>query len=294
MNASQKNNRSARGQGAIRPGSGMLLRQRLSWLLVYAQLALAVAAVVGLGWGVSSGYRYLDAPVEVIAIKGDYSNVTQQELARWVEPLLNGGMISLDLGALRASVKTHPWIAEASISRAWPNGILIEIQEELPVARWGASGFLNSRGEALQIDDNSGLQQLPMLSGPEGWEQQVMHRYRELAALLLAANLQIDDLVMNQRGAWRVSLLNAPELVLGRDDLEQKIQRFLVVWERGLSERAARVAQVDLRYDNGVAVRWHPAKEISGAWNTEAVNKNTNNKKMNNQLATVAGQPVQV
>jgi len=249
-------------KGAIRRGEKIPLRERLHWLF-FSLKALSFAFIaLGLVWSAMSSYRYLDAPVEVIVIKGNYSNVSQQELARWVEPLLYGGMISLDLEQLRDGMKTHPWVASASVSRQWPDKILIEIEEEEPVARWGKSGFLNSRGESLHIADNSGLERLPLLIGPEGWEQQVMKHYRELAEVLMAAGLQVDEVRMSQRGAWKVALRNAPLLVLGRNNLMKKVDRFLMVWEQQLNEQVDRIEQLDLRYDNGVAVQWHQPEQV--------------------------------
>ena len=249
-------------RGAVRQGQKVPLRDRLQWLFIAVKVMLLAAVVSGAGWGAWSGYNYLDGPVEVIVIKGDYSNVSQQELARWVEPLLHGGMISMDLEQLRNGMTTHPWVASASVSRQWPETILIEVEEEVPVARWGKSGFLNSRGQSLQIADNSNLQQLPLLTGPEGWEQQVMKQYRELAETLLVTGLQVSGVTMSQRGSWQILLHDAPTLVLGRDDLMAKVRRFLVVWEQQLEQRVDRIAQLDLRYDNGVAVRWHQPEQV--------------------------------
>ena len=255
---------SSRGsRGAVRPTTKTPLRDRLQWLLLSVKVLLFLVVIAGAGYGASLGYQKLNGPVELIVIKGDYSNVTQAELAAWVEPLLQGGMISLDLEQLREGVKTHPWIARARVSRQWPDGILIEVEEELPVARWGTSGFLNSRGQSLQITDNSGLQELPLLTGPSGWEGELMNGYREMAEQLLTVNLQVDGVAMSERGSWRVSLQNGPVLLLGRNDAAEKMKRFLVVWRQQLEKQAEHIELVDLRYDNGVAVRWQPSDEIA-------------------------------
>ncbi|MCP5170762.1 MAG: cell division protein FtsQ/DivIB [Porticoccaceae bacterium] len=247
--------------GAIRPVHKRSMRERLFWLFAVLRVSLVLAAVISAGWAAHQGYRYLDAPVEVIVIKGDYSNVTQDELAQWVEPLLQGGMISLNLERLRQGMETHAWVSTATVSRQWPDSIVIEVEEEIPVARWGKTGFLNSSGESLQIADNSSLQRLPLLSGPQGWEKPVMKHYREIAGELLKAGLRVESVTMSERGSWRLTLDSAPTLVLGRGDLMTKIERFVVVWERELKKQADRVAQLDLRYDNGMAVRWHKPEQ---------------------------------
>ena len=251
-------------RGAQRGVDRQPLGERLKGLLAIAFGVIKVMVVSAFVWGIYSGYRYLDAPVEVIVIKGDYSNVTQSALAGWVEPLLQGqgGMLSLDLEVMQRGVEQHPWVAQARISRQWPDSLIVQVVEEEPVARWGQSGFLSSRGEALSIEDNSGLQQLPLLSGPQGMEKAVMQRYRDVAEMLEGEGLTVEGVSLSERGNWRVALKEAPELVLGKGELRGKIERFVVVWQQVLKNKIDQIAGLDLRYDNGVAVKWRQPEQV--------------------------------
>ena len=74
--------------------------------------------------------------------------------------------------------------------------------------------------------------------------------------MLQSENLQISELKQDDAGVWRLMLSNGLELVIGRDQIIAKIRRFLVIWKATLSSRSGDVASVDVRYDNGVAVRW--------------------------------------
>ena len=50
-------------------------------------------------------------------------------------------------------------------------------------------------------------------------------------------------------------------LLLGREDVRQKAERFAASYPDALANRAAFLARVDMRYANGFAVRWVDAKD---------------------------------
>jgi cell division protein FtsQ len=68
--------------------------------------------------------------------------------------------------------------------------------------------------------------------------------------------LKIVALKRDVRGALWLSLENGLELVVGRGHVMEKMRRFLAVWELALKTQVERIARVDIRYDNGVAVQW--------------------------------------
>jgi cell division protein FtsQ len=45
-------------------------------------------------------------------------------------------------------------------------------------------------------------------------------------------------------------------LVLGRDEIAEKIRRLVIVWQSGLSLQSDSIETIDLRYPNGLAVSW--------------------------------------
>lgn len=266
--------------GARRRGERRPWRERLVWLQRGLSVLMLTALLVGSGWGVWRVFEKVDSPIGVILVRGQYSQVEQAQIQKMVEPLLSGGFISLDLQRIREGLERHPWIETVSISRQWPDSLVIRLVEEVPIARWGDSAFLNHRGKRLEIGDNSMLAHLPLLEGVEYSERQMMRAYRQMAQLLQPAELRIAALRRDARDAWRLTLTNDLELVIGRDQLIEKMRRFLLVWEQQLKAQAAEVARVDVRYDNGVAVQW--------------VEKTVQQAQLKQQLSMASGEPEQV
>ena len=98
---------------------------------------------------------------------------------------------------------------------------------------------------------------LPLLAGPAASQLLIMQQYIHMQKQLQQLKLQVAELTMNERGGLRARLTNGSELVFGRGDLEEKLQRFLGVYHADLAGRAAQVRSVDLRYSHGVAVAWN-------------------------------------
>jgi len=281
------------GGAARREGQRAPLRERLRWLTRSLSVLSLVVVLIGVLWGGEKVFHKLDVPIGVIAIKGEFSHVDQGEVQRLVEPLVKGGILSLDLAKIRSELELQPWIEAVAVSRQWPGGLVISVVEETPIARWGTQGFLNSRGEMLTIKDNSKLAHLPLLQGQGHTERSLMKSYREIAQLLQPANLKITGLKRDQRGAWWLSLSNGLELVIGRGQVVEKMRRFLVVWMSGLKDKAGQIARVDVRYDNGIAVQWVENTAAAMLWQP-VVKKQVVQQQVVQELTIALGKPGQV
>jgi cell division protein FtsQ len=47
-------------------------------------------------------------------------------------------------------------------------------------------------------------------------------------------------------------------VVVGRERVTERLARFIQIYRQGLAEHEAQIEQVDIRYTNGVAVKWRP------------------------------------
>jgi cell division protein FtsQ len=84
----------------------------------------------------------------------------------------------------------------------------------------------------------------------------MMNTYREINLLLQPAKLKIIELSYDDQGVWKLALSNGLEVLIGRDQIIKKIRRFLIIWMATLKNSSSDMDGVDIRYDNGIAVRW--------------------------------------
>lgn len=77
-----------------------------------------------------------------------------------------------------------------------------------------------------------------------------------LAALLQPTGLKLVELQRDNLGVWRVETARGIKLVLGRDQLGDKLKRLALAWNSGLQNELDNIKTIDLRYPNGLAVAW--------------------------------------
>ena len=66
----------------------------------------------------------------------------------------------------------------------------------------------------------------------------------------------IRELHQNGQGEWRIELSDGPQVLLGAQQLNERMHRFLLVHRRVLKSSAVAAEYVDVRYANGLAVRY--------------------------------------
>ncbi len=235
----------------------------IGWLKRLANFSLLAGVLVVLAIGTVAVYRYVDRPFAVISIASPFQRVGQREVEALVADITRGGFISLDLAVVRERLEAHSWIASASVRRQWPDRLQVAVVEEVPIARWRNSGFLNQSGVALKAIDNSTLGDLPHLLGPEGSSREVMREFSDVSELLFAQGLKVVVFSVDEHGARSLKLASGHQVVLGRGDVIAKVQRFLTVWYGALASRRQEIKAIDARYDNGVAVLWQQ-NDVSG------------------------------
>jgi cell division protein FtsQ len=215
--------------------------------LALVLLALALTALVGLA---------LNRPLKRVTVDGAFQRVPALEVERAVRQHLSGGFVTVDLGALRRAVETIPWVDRARVQRRWPDGLYVQVTEQVAAARWGASSLINARGEVFAVDARHVPTELPHLDGPPGSETQVAELYFQLYPRLLEAGLRAAALRVSERGAWELELANGVVIRFGRRQLNERVERFLAAGAPLVATRGSDIAALDMRYSNGFAVVW--------------------------------------
>lgn len=217
---------------------------------------LMVTVFVAAIFGADFIYKQIDTPLSKIMVGGNFNHLEEQELAELVNIEIDGGFLSMNLNQLRQELQSHPWIHQVSVRREWPSTLKVEVIEEVPIARWGKKGFLNRLGDQLSLPENSNLNSLPVLEADFGSSQDMIAQYLLLAELLAPTDLRLTELQRDAVGAWQIETAAGVRIVLGRDQIIEKIRRLIVVWGSGLDVQLNNIETIDLRYPNGLAVSW--------------------------------------
>lgn len=171
----------------------------------------------------------------------------------------------LPLDERRRRLLAIDWVEDASLTRLWPNHLVVRIRERKPVAfvhlpggRYlliDAHGFLLSPPPRVRFD-------FPVITGISGEESELDRRDRVLAAQALIANLgpaakQISEIDASTIANLRVTTQidqHAVELWMGDGNFSSRYQHFIAHYPE-IRKTSEDVAVFDLRIDDRITTR---------------------------------------
>ncbi len=230
-------------------------------LKILGSLLLLLGIMALLGWCLALLKDPATLPITKIRVQGVLVHLDENRLRRAVVEKANQGFFGVDIDAVKRRVEQLPWVAQASVRRIWPDTLGVEVVEQKPLARWAKGGLVNEAGQIFKPVTTRYPSWLPLFSGPEDMLGVMGEQYRQDSALLASIGLGIREVQMNSRRALTLYLKlpsnESIELVLGRKQIQVRLQRFIAVYKKLLGAHAAEIARVDLRYSNGMAVQWN-------------------------------------
>lgn len=200
----------------------------------------------------------INRAINTVRMESPLHRVTEQEVRTLLARYTESGFLGVNVQDLRNELEQNPWVAQAMVRRVWPDVLVIRIQEQDPVARWGASSLLNSDGNIFTPPLRGNETTLPSLSGPVGSEATVIARFEEFSELLTQISGSIASLSLSERGSWELALQGGLLLKIGRDNVDSRLERFVAAYRKGLQDHLVDASTIDLRYSNGFSVSKTP------------------------------------
>jgi cell division protein FtsQ len=192
-------------------------------------------------------------PIREVEITSPLRHTTKAEIETAVRARIGGNFFAVSADEVRQGLEKLPWVRAASVRRVWPDRLEVAIEEHVAFARWGEDALVNPQGERFF---GKAAGPLPLLAGPAGTEREVSYRYTRFSAIVAPLGA-VERVVLTRRLAWQLRLAGGLDIMLGRDgDLaEERLRRFVSVYDVTLKKMPQRHDYVDLRYPNGFALR---------------------------------------
>lgn len=198
-------------------------------------------------------------PISSVKIEGEFKYLNKEKLQHEAMPVVNGGFFSVNLAAVRDALIQLPWVEDVSVRRQWPDQLLVRVMEKQPVVYWGDTAVLSAKGE-LFVPDSKLQDNLPRLTGPDGLHRNMFQELARMQAWLLETGLYIQEMHLDARRSWTLTMKNGLELRLGRKNMHERLQRFASVYSNQFQTETRKIQHIDMRYTNGFAVAWKEAK----------------------------------
>lgn len=233
------------------------------WLQVGMGAAIVLLAAL-VPWGTGKVLAAMDQQILAIDVHGEFVGDSKVAIERHASNWIGKSYFSSDLSEIKASLEQRPWVESAAVRRVWPDRLAIDIREKKPLAYWTDGRLVSRNGELFAPRNPEVAGGLPRLAGPDERVRDVISMAQTMNETLVSHGLGFAGLALEHRGAWTLRLTNGIEVVLGRDQVAQRFERFITVYESRLASRSDEVTRVDARYTNGVAVQWKQAKASPG------------------------------
>ena len=207
--------------------------------------------------------QFFAKPIKKVAVEGEFHFLTNARAMDLIYTQIDGHFLQLNLEKLKEGLESDPWIEHVYLNRRWPDTLVVKISEQKPIARWDQSGFVNQSGDLIRVKSLDPVMGLPWLKGDEANAREIMQQYQDLSTLLRSRSLEILGLECDSKKSWRIHLKSNIEIAVGRDQVMEKMDRFLIAYDTFLGSVWKDVEAIDLRYSNGVSVRWLPDSEMA-------------------------------
>jgi cell division protein FtsQ len=105
-------------------------------------------------------------------------------------------------------------------------------------------------------------QELPLLHGPSNQALAMMQQYQQIDQWFVPLGLRLKELYLTDRMTWFMSFDSGLRVIVDQEQTNLKLQRFSELGQQDakLRDLWPRIAAVDLRYRNGMALQW---KDVS-------------------------------
>ncbi len=219
---------------------------RLLWGVLV--LGLLTGGVGLVDWLVQRPYFQIHHTV----ITGSLHQVDRALVLKSVQRI-QGGLFTADLGVMATELRGIPWVRSVRLRRIWPDTLEVQVEEQDPVAYWGEEGLLNRQGEPFNAEY---LGELPHFEGPPDRGAEMLDAWHRFNHLLHPIDHHVEEMTLTERGSWTLVLEDDTRLIMGKDGVEQRLQRLVEAWP-ALRQNGAIPpgSTLDLRYANGLAVR---------------------------------------
>lgn len=229
-----------------------------AWLSALALVALPIVGVMN-GWFASDRW-----PFRQLRLDATFERVSAEQLRSAAAPHLGVGFFAVDLDAVRDAIEATPWVERAEVRKRWPDLLEVKVVEREALALWGDSRLVSASGQLFAVPGHTAPEGLPRLEGPDGRVVDVLAFHDAAVAALAGSGLQASGVQLSSRGSWSLTLTNGATVVIGREQPQRRLLRFVATLKHLDASLAGSLAGADLRYANGFAVRVLPPAPPSG------------------------------
>jgi len=227
------------------------------WILVVGGLVGSIALGVCLTFFPPSFLR-----VKEVVLLNQPKHVSEFDLIRLSGITKEAPLLTLQLSKVRKQILRFPWIREVELSKRFPGRLLIEVQEQVPVALLELESlyFVNAQGIIFKKLETGDPKDLPILTGlkPEDLKTQLaplislLQRFDRSESI---KTLGISEIHQSEHGD--ISLFTKEpcfRVELGDVEWLDRLDRLAIAWKT-IQATATHIRVVDMSFEKRIIVK---------------------------------------
>jgi cell division protein FtsQ len=203
-----------------------------------------------------------------VEVRGSHF-LSEGEVRELLGPAVGENILGLDIQALKARLRSSPWVAEATVARTLPDTLRVEIRERAPLALAELDRLYLMDGDGSLIDlygpRTAGFD-LPIVRGLAGATGEARRERAGRAGALLQdlgeLAREVSELKVEDSGDLRLVLRGAGEVVrMGAPPWRDRFLTFLGL-RKELAARCPEAEYFDLRYRDRIVAKERPTPVV--------------------------------
>ncbi len=193
-----------------------------------------------------------------IKIKGA-SQLSESEILTRIYPFLKSSIFETDMGKVKETITSHPFVRDVRVKRTYPFSILIDIKERVPSALWvgptGDISVLDEEGVPYRNLMKGNTKGLFVING--GQRNDAKSIFREVSGWDRDGVMEkdaISEVVYREGNMTLFSLDDGVEIILGKEDQGERLKRAVAVLDDA-KKRGLLIKRIDARFEQGAIVK---------------------------------------
>jgi cell division protein FtsQ len=192
-----------------------------------------------------------------IKIKG-MSQLSEGEIVKRINPFLQESFFGTDVGKVKETVLSHPFVRDVSVKRIFPFSLVIDVKEKIPSALWvrptGEVSILDERGMAYRglMRETKGLL---VINAPEATDAKSL--FKEMNIWLRDGLIQkewLSEVFYREGNVTIYSAEDGVEIILGKEEQKERMKRAAAVLDDA-KKRGVLIKCIDARFEKGAIIR---------------------------------------
>lgn len=224
-------------------------------------LFISIGCIIWFFWNIVKFSNVLFIfPLSKIIIKGNQNFTTTEDINQIISDIkYSKKFIQNDIITIQTNISKIPWIQKASIEKKWPDSLIVQILEYIPIGFWNDIYFIDIHGTIFYVPKHrlNNIKNLLKIYAPQNSEKIILHALLEIKSILEKKQISLNTIYVGEQFNWNLTIENNLKIRLGRYDKIYKLRRFVTIYPVLLKiaqKENKKMKYIDLRYNSGLSV----------------------------------------